>query len=79
MADVPPGVVTVMSTTDEAVPAGLAAVSEVLETTTTDVPALPPNDTLAPTAKFVPVIVTVVPPLAGPASGLIAVVVGGAS
>jgi hypothetical protein len=41
----------------------------VLFTTTTFVAAVLPNVTVAPAAKFVPVIVTAVPPAAGPAFG----------
>ena len=41
----------------------------VLPTTFTFVPAVPPNDTVAPTAKPVPEIVTVVPPPVGPEVG----------
>src|SRR5580704_2545194 len=41
----------------------------VLLTTVTPLAALPPRVTVAPTAKFVPVIVTAVPPLAGPVFG----------
>jgi hypothetical protein len=37
--------------------------------TTTFVAAAPPNATVAPDAKFVPVIVTAVPPAAGPLLG----------
>ncbi len=39
----------------------------VLFTTTTLVAAVPPNVTVAPAAKFVPVIVTAVPPSRRPA------------
>jgi hypothetical protein len=45
------------------------AVIEVLLTTTTLVAAVPPNVTVAPVAKFVPVIVTAVPPAVGPLFG----------
>jgi hypothetical protein len=45
------------------------AVIEVLLTTTTLVAAVPPNVTVAPVAKFVPVIVTPVPPAVGPLFG----------
>ena len=41
----------------------------VLLTTTTLVAAALPNVTVAPVAKFVPVIVTAVPPATGPAFG----------
>ena len=42
----------------------------VLLTTTTFVAAVPPNVTVAPAAKFVPVIVTAVPPAVDPLFGL---------
>jgi hypothetical protein len=45
------------------------AVMVVLFTTTTFVAALLPNVTVAPAAKFVPVIVTAVPPAVGPLLG----------
>jgi hypothetical protein len=47
----------------------------VLFTTTTLVAVAKPNDTTAPAAKFVPVIVTGVPPLAAPLVGLTEVTV----
>src|ERR1035441_5093136 len=46
--------------------AGVVAVMVVLFTTVTPVAAVPPNVTVAPAAKFVPVIVTAVPPAGGP-------------
>ena len=61
----PPGLVTV-TVTAPALPAGVVAVIEVLLTTTTLVAAVPPNVTVAPAAKFVPVMVTPVPPPTGP-------------
>src|SRR5258708_26188773 len=48
----------------------------VLLTTAASVAAAPPNVTIAPAAKFVPVIVTAVPPAVGPLFGLIATTVG---
>ena len=56
----PSGVVTVTSTVP--VPAGLVAVIWVLDTTSTLVAATPPKSTAVAPLKFVPVIVTVVPP-----------------
>jgi hypothetical protein len=47
-------------------------------TTVTAVAAAPPIVTVAPAAKFVPVIATEVPPLVGPAFGEIALTVGAA-
>jgi hypothetical protein len=51
----------------------------VLLVTTTLVAAVPANVTVAPVAKFVPVIVTAVPPAAVPLFGLTLVTVGGAT
>jgi hypothetical protein len=70
-----PLTVTVTVTTP-AVPAGDVAVILVLLATTTLVAAVPPNVTVAPEAKFVPVIVTDVPPPAGPVLGATLVMVG---
>jgi hypothetical protein len=67
VALVPPGPLTVTSTVPD--PAGDVTVIDVAETTLTPVPALPPNDTVSPDAKFVPVIVTAVPPAAAPDAG----------
>ena len=63
-----PFTVTV-TVTAPALPAGVVAVICVPLTTTTFVAAAPPNVTVAPAAKFVPVIVTAVPPAAGPLFG----------
>jgi hypothetical protein len=57
---VPPGVVTVTLTVP--VPVGLVAVIFPALTTVTFVAGVPPNDTVAGDAKFVPVMVTTVPP-----------------
>jgi hypothetical protein len=59
-----------------ALPAGVVAVIVVLFTTTTFVADALPNFAAAPLAKFVPVIVTAVPPAAGPLFGLTPVTVG---
>ena len=70
---VPPGPVTVTSTvppTRWELPAGDVAVIDVAETTLTPVAALPPNDTVSPDAKPVPVIVTTVPPDTVPETGV---------
>jgi len=48
----------------------------VLFVTTTLVPAAAPNVTVAPAAKFVPVIVTAVPPAVDPLFGATLVTVG---
>jgi hypothetical protein len=71
-----PGLVTV-TVTAPALPAGVVAVIVVLLVTTTLVAAAAPNDTVAPDAKFVPVIVIDVPPTVGPLLGLTPVTVGG--
>ena len=73
----PLGLVTV-TVTPPALPAGVVAVIEVLLTTTTLVAAALPNVTVAPAAKFVPLIVTAVPPPVDPLVGETLVTVGGA-
>ena len=70
-----PRLVTV-TVTVPALPAGVVAVIEVLLTTTTLVAAVLPNVTVAPAAKFVPVIVTLVPPTVEPVFGDTFVTVG---
>jgi hypothetical protein len=50
----------------------------VVFTTTTAVAPVPPNATVAPAAKFVPVIVTLVPPAVDPLFGDTALTVAGA-
>jgi hypothetical protein len=77
MALVPLGPVTLTST--EPVPAGETAEIEVAELTVTPVAATPPKLTVFPVAKLVPVIVTVVPPAAGPVLGAMALTVGAVS
>jgi hypothetical protein len=74
----PLGLVTVTAAAP-ATPAGVVAVIVVLLVTTTFVAAVPPNVTVAPVAKFVPVIVTAVPPAVVPLFGLTLVTVGGAT
>jgi hypothetical protein len=74
VAEVPPGVVTVRSTV--LVPAGAVAVSDVAELTVVVVAETSPKSTVAPETKPVPVIVTEVPPVVGPALGLTAVTAG---
>jgi hypothetical protein len=54
----------------------VVAVIDVLLTTTTFVADALPNVTVAPEAKFVPVIVTDVPPATGPLAGDTLVTVG---
>jgi len=65
--------------TAPALPAGVVAVITVALTTVTFVAAAPPNVTVVPEAKFVPVIVTAVPPAVVPLFGLTPVTVGGAT
>ena len=71
----PPELVTV-TVTAPALPAGVVAVIDVLFTTTTLVADALPNFTVAPLAKFVPVIVTAVPPATGPLFGDTLLIVG---
>jgi hypothetical protein len=70
-----PGLVTTTSTAPAAVAGGVVAVI-VVEFTTVAVAALPPKVTVAPVAKFVPPIVTEVPPACGPLFGATDVTVG---
>jgi len=77
VALVPPGVVTVTSTTPE--PAGEFAVIEAALTTVRLVAAVVPNLTAVVPVKFVPVIATSVPPASGPDVGLRPVTVGAAA
>ena len=74
--EVPPGVITVTSS----VPAGTAgAVTVILlvELTVSAAAAAEPKSTADALLRFVPVIVTLVSPATGPATGLTAVTVGG--
>jgi hypothetical protein len=67
-------VVTV--TTTEPFPAGDVAVTEVVLLTVTWLAAFEPNCTLVTPVRLVPVMVTLVPPAAGPEAGAIAVTTG---
>jgi hypothetical protein len=71
---VPPAVVTVTSTVPA--PAGDAAVIDVAELTVKLVALLAPNFTVVAPVKFVPVIVTDVPPASAPDVGETDVTVG---
>ena len=62
--------------TPPALPTGVVAVIVVLFVTATSVAAALPNVTIAPAAKFVPVIVTAVPPVVDPLFGLTLLTVG---
>jgi len=64
-----PLLLVTVTVTEPALPTGVVAVMVVLFTTTTLVAAAAPNVTVAPAAKFVPVIVTAVPPATGPPFG----------
>ena len=77
VAEVVPPTATVTSTVP--MPAGLVAVQLVAELQVTDVPATVPKSTVVAPAvveKFVPVIVTTVPPEVDPDAGLMAVTAG---
>ena len=75
LALVPPAVVTSTLTTPE--PLGLVAVQVVVELQFTAAAATPPRVTVVPpTTKFVPVMVTTVPPPVGPLVGAMEVTVG---
>jgi hypothetical protein len=74
VADVPPAVVTVMSTVP--VPAGEVAVIEVAELAVKLVALVVPNLTAVAPVRLVPVMVTDVPPAKGPDVGEMAVTVG---
>ncbi len=74
MAEVPPGVVTVTLTAP--VPAGLTAMIWVAELISKPGDGVEPNSGADAFDKFVPVMVTTVPPAAAPEVGLIDVMVG---
>src|SRR5207237_1381607 len=76
VADVPPDVVTVTSTVPVVNFAGDVAVMDVEVTTFTPVEMVRAQLTAAALMKFVPVIVTDVPPVVGPDVGLIDVTAG---
>jgi hypothetical protein len=78
VALVPPGVVTVTSTVPPVALAGEIAVIEVALLTVNEVADVPPNLTAVAPVNPVPVIVTEVPPAAGPLVGEMPVTVGAA-
>ena len=78
VALVPPAVVTLTSTVP-ALPTGAVAVICVAELTVKPVAAVAPKVTAVAPLKFVPVMVTVVPPAVGPAVGEMLVMVGSAT
>ena len=71
----PPELVSTTSLSPS-VPAGVTTVTDVALTLVIEVPATPPKVTADVPVKLVPVIVTVVPPEAGPDDGVIAVIFG---
>ena len=73
----PPPVVTIMPTVPAVVRSRVIQVIVVLFTTLIFVAAKPPNVTEVAPVKFVPVIVTVVPPSVLPDDGEISVIFGG--
>ena len=74
VAEVPPAVVTPTWTVP--VPAGAVAVICVAEFTVKPVAGVPPKLTAVAPMRLVPVMVTLVPPVAGPVVGETAVTVG---
>jgi hypothetical protein len=74
--DVPPGVVTVISTVPRD-PAGDCALIEAGPLTLKLVAGVDPKRTAVAPVKFAPVIVTAVPPVVEPDEGLTALTVGG--
>ena len=74
VALVPPGVLTVTSTVPE--PAGEVAVTCVGDSALSELALVEPNLTSLAPVRFVPVIVTVVPPAAGPLVGSTLLTVG---
>jgi hypothetical protein len=73
----PPPVVTIMPTSPAVVRAGVMQVIVVLFTTLREVAAIPPNVTDVAPVKFVPVIVTLVPPSLLPDDDEMLVIFGG--
>ena len=73
----PPPVVTIMPTAP-ALLAGVIQVIVVLFTTLREVAAIPPNVTKVAPVKFLPVIVTFVPPAMPPEDDEILLITGGA-
>ena len=73
----PPPVVTITSTIPPVVRAGVTQVIEVLFTTLKDVALNPPNVTEVAPIKFVPVMVTLVPPSLDTEDGAKLLMLGG--
>ena len=72
----PPPVVTIMSTAPAVVRAGVIQVIVVLFTMLRDVAAIPSNVTDVAPVKFMPVIVTLVPPVMPPDDGEMLLITG---
>ena len=73
----PPPVVTIMPTSPAVVRAGVIQVIVVLSTMIREVADNPPNVTKVAPVKFLPVIVTLVPPAMPPDDGEILLITGG--
>ena len=73
----PPSVVTIMPTAPSLSTAGVIQVIVVLFTILREVAATPPNVTEVAPVKFVPVIVTLVPPVLTPDDGEMSVMLAG--
>ena len=73
----PPPVVTIMPTAPAVVRAGVIQVIVVLFTMLRDVAAIPSNVTDVAPVKFMPVIVTLVPPVMPPDDGEMLLITGG--
>ena len=73
----PPSVVTIMPTAPSLSTAGVIQVIVVLSTIVREVAATPPNVTEVAPVKFVPVIVTLVPPVLTPDDGEMSVMLAG--
>jgi hypothetical protein len=71
-----PLLLVTVNVTVPALPAGVVAVMVAPFTTVTVAAAMFPNVTVAPAAKFVPVIVTAVPPAVDPLFGVTLLTVG---
>lgn len=76
---VPAGVVTVTPTAPVAATAGAVTRIDVAEVTLKPVAGVVPNFTAVAPVRFVPVMVTTVPPRVDPVAGDSAVIVGGAA
>ena len=73
----PPPVVTIIPAAPALSTVGVRQVIVVLFTMLIDVAAIPPNVTKVAPVKFLPVIVTLVPPVMPPDDGEILLIIGG--